>query len=383
MHMNGRVYDPIIGRFMAADPVTEAPFSSQGWNRYSYVGNSPVNHTDPSGYCFMGCFWNKALQGIGKLFRKFPILGTILKIAAGFVCGPAAIICAAAASGFVAGVTSGSWSAALRAGLISAATAIAFYGVGEMTGHAPAFGTADYIVNVAGHAGVGCLSAVASGGKCGPGALSAAVGAAASPFMNTGSRIGNITATAVVGGLASVAGGGKFAEGAATAAFGYMFNNDARAWSGGDEAERRDFCRTSPKHCSLDASGRTNDASWVMDVLAGGASIGASAATRAVGTTTLYRAVGDAELGQLMSSGAFRNVAGLEGKYFATDLASAQSYAGQASAAFGESYTIVSTRVPSSIVGGLERFVVDRNVSSVIVPTSQLRLLGPPRVVGR
>ena len=67
VHMNGRVYDPMIGRFGQADPVTEDPMGSQGWNRYSYVGNSPVNFTDPSGYCFMGCFWNKALRGLGNL----------------------------------------------------------------------------------------------------------------------------------------------------------------------------------------------------------------------------------------------------------------------------------------------------------------------------
>ena len=35
VHMNGRVYDPMLGRFLSADPMTEAPFSTQGWNRYS------------------------------------------------------------------------------------------------------------------------------------------------------------------------------------------------------------------------------------------------------------------------------------------------------------------------------------------------------------
>ncbi len=40
--MNGRVYDPLLGRFGTPDPTTENPFSTQGWNRYSYVGNSPL-----------------------------------------------------------------------------------------------------------------------------------------------------------------------------------------------------------------------------------------------------------------------------------------------------------------------------------------------------
>jgi RHS repeat-associated protein len=48
--MRGRVYDPLAGRFMTADPVMQAPFSTQGLNRYSYVFNDPINATDPSGF---------------------------------------------------------------------------------------------------------------------------------------------------------------------------------------------------------------------------------------------------------------------------------------------------------------------------------------------
>jgi len=48
--MKGRVYDPLAARFASADPVMQAPFSSQGLNRYSYVFNNPVNATDPSGF---------------------------------------------------------------------------------------------------------------------------------------------------------------------------------------------------------------------------------------------------------------------------------------------------------------------------------------------
>jgi RHS repeat-associated protein len=50
IHMNGRVYDPRIGRFISADPFVQAPTNSQSYNRYSYVFNSPVSFTDPSGY---------------------------------------------------------------------------------------------------------------------------------------------------------------------------------------------------------------------------------------------------------------------------------------------------------------------------------------------
>jgi RHS repeat-associated protein len=50
VHMNGRVYDPKIGRFMSADPFVQSPMDSQSLNRYSYVWNNPLSATDPSGY---------------------------------------------------------------------------------------------------------------------------------------------------------------------------------------------------------------------------------------------------------------------------------------------------------------------------------------------
>ncbi|MEO8018728.1 MAG: FG-GAP-like repeat-containing protein [Pseudomonadota bacterium] len=49
VHMNGRVYDPAIARFISADPVIQDPYHSQAFNRYSYVWNNPLNATDPTG----------------------------------------------------------------------------------------------------------------------------------------------------------------------------------------------------------------------------------------------------------------------------------------------------------------------------------------------
>jgi RHS repeat-associated protein len=36
IHMNGRIYDPVLGRFMQADPFIQGPKNSQSYNRYSY-----------------------------------------------------------------------------------------------------------------------------------------------------------------------------------------------------------------------------------------------------------------------------------------------------------------------------------------------------------
>jgi RHS repeat-associated protein len=246
VHLNGRVYDPLVGRMMSADPMVPDPMNAQAWNRYSYVINNPLAFTDPNGYCFLGmCSWGKAIstffnRSFGVLFREVPILGTLFEIAAVALCGPGAPACAVAAgfasTTFVAGVTSGNLGYALRAGLIAGVTAAAFYEVGNLTdaisgasigSHTPpAFGSDAFAFNVAGHALVGCASAEASGGKCGPAALAGGVTSFAGPIINGPNFVANVVANSVLGGLASVAGGGKFANGAITGAFGYMFNSE-------------------------------------------------------------------------------------------------------------------------------------------------------------
>jgi RHS repeat-associated protein len=54
INMNGRMYDPVIGRFMSPDPVLQFPNFTQGLNPYSYVLNNPLRYTDPSGYSLVG-----------------------------------------------------------------------------------------------------------------------------------------------------------------------------------------------------------------------------------------------------------------------------------------------------------------------------------------
>ena len=49
-HMNGRVEDAILGRFLSPDPHITDPSNAQNYNRYSYVNNNPLTFTDPTGF---------------------------------------------------------------------------------------------------------------------------------------------------------------------------------------------------------------------------------------------------------------------------------------------------------------------------------------------
>lgn len=65
INMNGRLYDPLLGRFLSPDNFVQMPESSQSFNRYSYCLNNPLKYTDPSGE-----FWNLAFgAAIGGLFN--------------------------------------------------------------------------------------------------------------------------------------------------------------------------------------------------------------------------------------------------------------------------------------------------------------------------
>jgi RHS repeat-associated protein len=49
IHMNGRLYDPLLRRFLNADENIQDPYNTQNYNKYGYVMNNPLLFNDPSG----------------------------------------------------------------------------------------------------------------------------------------------------------------------------------------------------------------------------------------------------------------------------------------------------------------------------------------------
>jgi len=62
--MNGRIYDPQLGRFLSADTYVQFPYNSQSYNRYSYVHNNPLTYNDPSGH-FLDILWDIGSAAVG------------------------------------------------------------------------------------------------------------------------------------------------------------------------------------------------------------------------------------------------------------------------------------------------------------------------------
>ena len=219
IHMNGRVYDPAIGRFLQADPYIQSPSDGQSYNRYSYVLNNPMFYTDPSGFSA----WTDFRDGFVK-----PVVAIAVAVYLG-PSGAGALTNSAFANTLIAGAASGAITGGRQGAIQGAFSAGLFYGAGSMAG---GLGFSESSAGRALlHAGAGCLSASAAGGSCGSGALSAGLAQYAGSNIHVDGMVGNVVARSIIGGTASVLGGGKFANGAMTGAFGYLFNCGAHPGS--------------------------------------------------------------------------------------------------------------------------------------------------------
>jgi len=79
VNMDGRVYDPRLGRFLSPDPYVQDPTYSQSLNRYSYCVNNPLVFYDPSGYTWLSRAWKWAKNNVGTII-------TVTYLAAAVVC---------------------------------------------------------------------------------------------------------------------------------------------------------------------------------------------------------------------------------------------------------------------------------------------------------
>ncbi|VVH60096.1 hypothetical protein BAZOLSSOX_691, partial [uncultured Gammaproteobacteria bacterium] len=221
IHMNGRVYDPQIGRFLSADPHIQDPYNTQSYNRYSYVINNPLKYTDPTGNFFgiiLGFISAVATQAV------ISAIGAQLLLAQ--------IVIAYAVTYSVTYIATGSGKAAQGAGLAAGL----FMGIGGLRGgkmgidgkmHYNPGWESGSMKTLAAHGLAGGIVQDRMGGSFGAGFLAGSLGSyfgSSGKSGNTNEMIVNTAREAVIGGTISVVGGGKFSNGAQTGAFRYLFN---------------------------------------------------------------------------------------------------------------------------------------------------------------
>ncbi len=91
INMNGRIYEPITGRFIQPDPYIQNPDNLQNFNRYAYCYNNPLKYTDPSGEFVW--FAPLIFAGVNLLFdmvtNNFQMSGQeiLISIATGAIAG--------------------------------------------------------------------------------------------------------------------------------------------------------------------------------------------------------------------------------------------------------------------------------------------------------
>jgi len=247
IHMNGRVYDPQLGRFLSADPFVQQPKNYQSLNRYTYVQNNPLSYTDPSGF-----FVKKLKKAIKKAVKSISkAVSSVVSSAARIVAGAAfnlagsalnainsnvitstiaqAVACArpdtcaayTAASTYAA---TGSLTASLKAGAIA-------FGTVEISGHIGKAKGLDRVQKAFAHGAVGGTIAELQGGKFTQGFASSFVAKLGSGKIKDhfgvekfSDRVQGAVAAATLAGTVSVITGGKFVNGARTAAIQYLYN---------------------------------------------------------------------------------------------------------------------------------------------------------------
>ncbi|MHB8447329.1 MAG: FG-GAP-like repeat-containing protein [Rudaea sp.] len=240
IHMNGRIYDPAIGRMLQADPMTGP--GNQSLNRYSYVINNPLALTDPSGYSW----WSDVLRDVVSIVIviEAPYLAPYLG---------GDMFAAYAVAGFAAGVVQ---TGTVQGGLYGAFSAELFFGIGQafdsggfanewatdgVQSGEGTFGTsynlAGFSAKVLAHGIAGGVMSSLEGDKFGNGFVSAGVAEAFSgaidrldPQNPIGQSVSaeRVIAASLLGGTTSVIAGGKFGNGAITAAFGRAFNEESQ-----------------------------------------------------------------------------------------------------------------------------------------------------------
>ena len=219
VNMDGRMYDPVVGRFISADPFIQSPDFTQSLNRYAYCINNPLSLIDPSGYSWFSKNWKSITASIVGIAVSVVTLGSGTTIGAVIIAG---------AAGGAAGALTGALLNGANIGQIAKSTFMGAF-----------WGSASGFLNFASGGGTiweqlfkhtfsqGWFEGV-QGGNMFHGFMMGAVSGAGGYGINKTTSMTKtlkIISASTVSGTIDEIGGGKFANGAVTGAFSFLFND--------------------------------------------------------------------------------------------------------------------------------------------------------------
>lgn len=211
IHMNGRLYDPKLHRFLSPDNNIQDPSNTQNFNRYAYAMNNPLMFSDPNGE-FIFAF---LIPLVGKLIATI-ITGAIIGAGVGAVSYTASV---GLSNGGFKNWDWGQFGKSVGFGALSGAVTM---GIGEQFGSIGKFGH-ELLRGAAHGLAQGGISEL-SGGKFltgfATGALSSVAGSAWGAWGGdfADSAVGMLAFSAVSGGITAELTGGDFWRGASTGA---------------------------------------------------------------------------------------------------------------------------------------------------------------------
>jgi len=209
IHMNGRLYDPLLKRFLNADENIQDMFNTQNYNKYGYVLNNPLMYNDPNGefIWFLAAAW-----AASHIFAATVITGAVI----GAALGAGMYMIQAALSG------KWNWGGFAKSILFGAVSGAAGGAVGTLFTAGSLMASA--MAGMAGGVSQGILNTFVNGASANgiwQGAITGFLGGAAGTIGGGtfGENMAWGTGTgALVGGVSSSLSGGNFWQGAITGA---------------------------------------------------------------------------------------------------------------------------------------------------------------------
>lgn len=180
IHMNGRMYDAKLGRFLSPDNFIQDPFSTQSYNRFGYVWNNPLIYNDFSGelsWKSIGRWLENNWKQVVTIAAVVVVTVAVTVLTAGTATPFLIGVYSGAAGGFTGGVlgtalNGGNFADSLMNGLIGLGTGALFMGLGSYAASfAPAGILNGALYGGSTNAALGGLADLAMGGDGVQGAL--------------------------------------------------------------------------------------------------------------------------------------------------------------------------------------------------------------------